>query len=264
MYLSRKLAIIPLYFLGAANATAMTTISVMFADNRIEFFGGALANNGFEGSSQAVEITGPSDQMTSIGIEFSDNHYQCDVEVNVGSKTYTRKGFNACDSESNRYMEMAPPYFGSVFYFSSTPELGSIGMNTVNVKMSNCISLLDDMTKASIEANFCTINTNPPTSLTAGSAFKNFFTSGNTGLTETEEALTLTVEAVSTAAAGTVNLLAPNQPCASASLDALAFGTNLFWTISEVDWSDWKTITEMSLGAAGYTSMIYTEGTDCI
>ena len=78
-----------------------------------------------------------------------------------------------------------------------------------------------------------------------------------------EETIVLSSEAAATLGSTTAGIIAPKQPCLATTLDSLGFAANLFWTISEVNWSDWETITEMSLGAAGYVSMMFTEGADC-
>ena len=83
-------------------------------------------------------------------------------------------------------------------------------------------------------------------------------------MSQSEKAAVLAVEATSAAVAGTINLIAPSAACISAPFDAAAFSMNLFWTFSELDFSNWEDIAEVALGSAGYSAMIYTESADCI
>ena len=69
------------------------------------------------------------------------------MEISRGSKVFYRKGFTACDS-SYRYQFSNPETVGSAFFFGSPSELGEVSTAAITVKATNCVSLLDNMTKA--------------------------------------------------------------------------------------------------------------------
>ena len=91
------------------------------------------------------------DDLLEMDLGFIDNYYKCDIEVSRGSKVFHKRGFTACDS-SYRFFETGSDYVRATFFFDSPSELGGVDTGAVTAKVKNCVSLLDNITKALVEA----------------------------------------------------------------------------------------------------------------